>query len=353
MGLSPRKPNSDLSVAKRSKIWTLYEEGLGPTAISNKTDIPRSTISSFLIRHAKSGSTSFKSKPGRGNKPKLSPRAERTLVRIALNEPKMTLKALASPSKSGKELNHHTVSKILKRHGKAKRRPRKKPYLSPLHKKKRRIHCREELKRKRNHRAVIWSDEVTFEIGEDQTTFFVTRGPGRDEEYADKNLRPSFKSGRETVGAWGCFCGDQLGALYILPKGENMNAKRYKWVLQTYMIPFYKKMERIYGDEVVFMEDGAMWHKAKIVKKYLANKGIRMMPHTPQSPDLNPIENVWKRIKDKIAKRKHKARNRLDFIVAMRQEWAEIEGDFLIKLCDSMPTRYQACLKNKGGATKY
>jgi hypothetical protein len=94
----------------------------------------------------------------------------------------MTLKALGSPSKSGKELNHHTVSKLLKKHGKAKRRPRKKPYLSPLHKKKRRMHCREELKRKRNHRAVIWSDEVTLEIGEDQTTFFVTRGPGRDEE---------------------------------------------------------------------------------------------------------------------------------------------------------------------------
>jgi transposase len=94
------------------------------------------------------------------------------------------------------------------------------------------------------------------------------------------------------------------------------------------MIPFYKRMEKIYGDEVVFMEDRAMWHKAKIIKRYLANKGIRMMPHTPQSPDLNPIENVWKRIKDKIAKRKHTARNRLDFIIAMRQEWAEIEGDF-------------------------
>ena len=78
-----------------------------------------------------------------------------------------------------------------------------------------------------------------------------------------------------------------------------------------------------------------------------------MILYILQSPDFNPIENMWKKIKDKIAKRKYKARNRLDFIIAIRQKWAEIKGDFLIKLCDSMPTRYQACLKNKGKVTKY
>ena len=265
----------------------------------------------------------------------------------------MTLKALATPSKSGKQLNYHTVSKILKRHGKAKRRPRKKPYLTLVHKKKRRCHCREELKIKRSPRKVIWSDEVTLEIGEDQTTFFVSRGPGRDEEYADKNLRPSFKSGRVTVGAWGCFCGDELGPLYILPPGENMNAKRYKWVLQKHLVPFYNRMRRKYGNEVVFMEDNAKWHKAKICQAYLRSKGVKMMGHPPQSPDLNPIENLWKRIKDKISKRKHKARNRPDFIEGIQEEWGQIEKDYLLKLCDSMPTRYRACLKNKGGATKY
>ena len=75
---------------------------------------------------------------------------------------------------------------------------------------------------------MVWSDEVTFEIGEDLINFWITRGPGRDEEYTEKNLKPSFKSGRVTVGVWGCFYGDELGALYILPPGENMNTKRYK-----------------------------------------------------------------------------------------------------------------------------
>jgi hypothetical protein len=31
----------------------------------------------------------------------------------------------------------------------------------------------------------------------------------------DRNLRPTFKSGRTTVGAWSCFCGDEIGPLYV------------------------------------------------------------------------------------------------------------------------------------------
>ena len=206
---------------------TLKDKGYGPTAIYVKIKIPRSTISSFLICHARSGNSTLISKPRSGRPRKITPRGERALVRTAISEPRITLKALGSPSKSGKQLNHHMVAKVLKRHGKAKRRPRRKPYLSVLHKKKRKAHCKSELALKRNPWRVYWSNKVTFWIGEDGTIFYVTRGTGREEEYTDKNLRPSFKSGRVSVGAWASFCGDELELIYILLKGENMTAKCY------------------------------------------------------------------------------------------------------------------------------
>jgi hypothetical protein len=121
------------------------------------------------------------------------------------------------------------------------------------------------------------SDEVTFEIGEDLRGFWVTRGEGREEEYAEKNPRPTFKSRRTTVGVWSCFCRDEIGPLYMLPKGENMTAKRYKWVLQRLFIPFYKRMRVKYSDEVVMQEDNTPWHTAKIITKYLENKGIKQI----------------------------------------------------------------------------
>ena len=72
-----------------------------------------------------------------------------------------------------------------------------------------------------------------------------------------------------------------------------------------------------------------------------------------QSLDLNPIENLWKYIKDLIARQRHRCRNRADMKCALEDVWPEISGDFLLKLCDSVPKRWAAVLKNKGGATKY
>ena len=141
MGVAPKKLNAHLTKREEERILTLKDEGYRPSAIWLKTKIPRFTISSFLNRYAKTDSSTLASKPGRGSKLKLDARAKRALVRNAILEPKMTLKALASPSKSGKQLNHYIVAKILKKHSKAKRRPRKKLFLSVLHKKKRRGFC--------------------------------------------------------------------------------------------------------------------------------------------------------------------------------------------------------------------
>jgi hypothetical protein len=142
----------------------------------------------------------FKSKPRSGAPQKLDFRAARKLVRDTVKEPRTSLKSLGTPSKSGKYLHHRTVAILLKSFGRAKRRLYKKPFLIPLHKQKRRFHYREEKAMKRNNRRVYWSNEVTFEIGEDLRGFWVTRGAGKEEKYTDKNLRPIFKSGRTSMG---------------------------------------------------------------------------------------------------------------------------------------------------------
>lgn len=352
----PRKPKTtrkELTPVQKSNIWTLHEEGHNASQIHRKTGYHRSTIGTFLSRHTLAPIDGFESKPGRGAMRKVKPQGERNLLRIANEDTRMTLKALATPSKSGVKLHPRTVARILKFHGKAKRRPRKKSFLTKDHRRRRRVHCRAVKAMKRDNRKVCWSDEVTFEVGESTCTFGVTRGPGREEEYAEKNLRPTFKSGQATVGVWSCFCGDEMGPLCMLPEGEIMTAKRYKWVLQKHFIPFYERMRRKYGDEVVMQEDNAPWHTANVVKKYLERKRIHRMVGPAQSPDLNPIENLWKYIKDIISKRKHRVKPAKEMREVLKEVWPDRDGNFLLRLCDSVPRRWEACLKNKGGATKY
>jgi hypothetical protein len=86
----------------------------------------------------------------------------------------------------------------LKVYGKAKRVPRKKPWLRPKNIKRRLTWTRVKKRRKRKWNTVCWSDEATFYVGEDNNIFYVTRGA--NEEFLEKNLRPTFKSGRTLVG---------------------------------------------------------------------------------------------------------------------------------------------------------
>ena len=101
------------------------------------------------------------------------------------------------------------------------------------------------------------------------------------------------------------------------------------------------------------MEDGTKWYKTKIYQNYLRTKVVKIMNYPLQSPDLNPIENIWIKLKELISRHKYKARGRADFTEVMREEWSQISKDFLLKLYNSIPGRYRACPKNKGSATKY
>ena len=63
----------------------------------------------------------------------------------------------------------------------------------------------------------------------------------------------------------------------MLPEGENMTAKQYKYVLQQLFIPFYERIRAKYSDKVVMQEDNAPWHTAKIITKYLKSKKVKQM----------------------------------------------------------------------------
>ncbi|KAF4628521.1 hypothetical protein G7Y89_g9625 [Cudoniella acicularis] len=144
----------ELTPVQKCRIWTLHEDGNNISQIHIKTGYPHSTITTFLNRHTLTPTDDFENKPGRGAIRKITPRGERHLLRTVNLEPRMTLKSLASPSKSGHKLNHHTVASILKLNGKAKRRPRKKPFLTDEHKTRRRAHYRAEKAMKRDNRKV-------------------------------------------------------------------------------------------------------------------------------------------------------------------------------------------------------
>lgn len=58
---------------------------------------------------------------------------------------------------------------------------------------------------------------------------------------------------------------------------------------------FFEEMAQAIGDkEIIFVMDGAGWHKSKELK-IPSNFNIIFLP--PYSPELNPVERLWLHIK--------------------------------------------------------
>ena len=70
------------------------------------------------------------------------------------------------------------------------------------------------------------------------------------------------------------------------------------------------------------------------------------------SPDLNPIENLWCVMKNKVSE-KHPT-SLSAFQLAIKKVWVkEVFLDYCCKLIESMPHCLQKVIKNKGGHTKH
>jgi len=144
--------------------------------------------------------------------------------------------------------------------------------------------------------------------------------------------------------------GKGIGCMCKLPEG--LDADTYKEILDDEVA---QTAEEYYGGfgNCIFQQDGASVHTSKTVQDHMTERRIDLLPWPAQSPDINPIENLWADLKKRVAKRRREITSKEKLWEAIEEEWESTSKDQCQRLIESIPERLEAVIKNKGGHTKY
>jgi hypothetical protein len=195
---------------------------------------------------------------------------------------------------------------------------------------------------------VLWSDESMFTQFRKSGWGRVWREPG--EEFNEDCIASTVKHSPSRM-LWGCFSFFALGPIVAL--SGSVNGEAYREILEKHAIPTVKAQARKQRKQFYFQEDNAPVHTAKVARNFLLSQRVQLLPWPAQSPDLNPIENMWAFVETKLRSRKPQPSSIKELERVVAEEWNAIPQDFYCELVRSMPRRIQACIANNGGHTKY
>ena len=147
---------------------------------------------------------------------------------------------------------------------------------------------------------------------------------------SSENLEKTKKFGGGSIMVWGCFSYYGVGKLEFID--NRMKAVDYVDIISRNLQCSVDEMKL---SEFIFQQDNDPKHCSKLAKDYFRINNIKILQWPAQSPDCNPIENLWAIIKAKIGTKKFKNFNE------MKEEIERIWYATPVELCQKLALSFK------------
>lgn len=167
--------------------------------------------------------------------------------------------------------------------------------------------CKEALRSRDNFSDVIFSDESTVQLEHHGRICFHKRRQPRKLKQRPKHP--------PKLHVWGGI--STRGATQVVIFKGIMNADRYQKILEKSLIPF---IDSCYPNHHRLQQDNDPKHTSHRIENFFEEKNITWWRTPPESPDLNPVENVWGSMKQYLRVH-YKPRNLAELQQGIERFW--------------------------------
>jgi DDE superfamily endonuclease len=350
--MEPQTRGPRLNEHEKNSIMKFREKGLTISAIAGLLDKPEGTISSSYARQM-----AVIDLPPRliVKRTKISGAMGLTIKKIVADNPKRGLKGMVGLLKE--ELpnlpwypSYKTIGRFLAENGNLRVNYQLKPPINATNKLKRFQFANTWLVDGLDVTGnVLWTDETMV-----RSHPFTRRISGyvhQTTAILDRPVQEKHHTGKLGVMFWGCISKHACGPLVVVE--GSMDGPKYIEVLEQHLIPEIEAARLTIDAHFKLMHDNAPCHKSRLVTAYLAQKGVEFIEWPPYSPDMNPIENIWAWVKQKLYSEYPPAAGRVELIEMVLSIWDQITPELVQRYCGNYGKRLLALKNARGSHTKY
>ena len=185
---------------------------------------------------------------------------------------------------------------------------------------------------------VVWTDESMIQL-ENHRKF----------SYRKVNQAPKPKARPKHLYKVMVWAGiSRRGATKICLLNRSVDSGVYQEVLQMHLLPFLNDVL----PQGKFQQDNAPCHTSLSTRKFLEDNGVAVFKTPAESPDLNPIENLWHELKHYI-RNTAKPRTKEELLQGIKAFWKTVTAEKCRRYIDHLRKVIPKVLEVKGEATGY